>query len=144
TGLNWPVTARHHGDRRSAGTVHGQPAPTGAAVPRPAALAPPGYHDQCGDQPRGAADAEQHGQDMPPLECTHGRQPITAVNTAAMETGLNWPVTATLSISEIPSVGAAMETGLNWPVTAPTRLAVRASSSMPQWRPALIGRLRST
>src|SRR5690606_36147565 len=37
---------------------------------------------------------------------------------------------------------AAMETGLNWPVTAEGDALANLTAMLPQWRPALIGRLR--
>src|SRR5690606_3448074 len=63
---------------------------------------------------------------------------------AAMETGLNWPVTGPASSPGNGLDGsAAMETGLNWPVTVtPPTPELTFGNTAPQWRPALIGRLR--
>jgi len=59
-----------------------------------------------------------------------------------METGLNWPVTVVVDHIIPLKAGAAMETGLNWPVTERAKLLGVGFEMAPQWRPALIGRLR--
>src|SRR5690606_8603111 len=76
--------------------------------------------------------------------------PVTAASAAgvawcvgaAMETGLNWPVTGAPPRHRRGAARAAMETGLNWPVTEARPAGDRVADDLPQWRPALIGRLR--